>query len=119
MTTTLRIALLIGILLYFVILVMLLKKKKLELKYSLLWLLMGVLFLLLTIFPEILVAIKNLLGFEDNMNALYVCILGFILVIIMSLTSIVSKQNDSIKNLIQANTLLEKRVRELESKENE
>jgi type II secretory pathway component PulJ len=40
--------------------------------------------------------------------------LGFVVIILLSLTSIVSKQNERIKTLVQANTLLEKRIRELE-----
>lgn len=116
MSTTLRMVLLAAILIYFAIVIVLLKNKKLELKYSLLWLFMGVCFLLLTIFPEILFGIRDLLGFGDNMNALYVCLIGFILVLVMSLTSITSRQAEKIKDLIQDNALLEKRIRELEKK---
>jgi hypothetical protein len=38
------------------------------------------------------------------------------MIILMSLTSIISKQNESIKQLVQYTALLEKRVREVEEK---
>ncbi|MBE6013802.1 MAG: DUF2304 domain-containing protein [Lachnospiraceae bacterium] len=116
MSQTLQIALLGAILVYFVIVVVLLKKKRLQLKYTLLWLAMGVCFLVLALFPEVLFAIRDLLGFADAMNALFVLMIGFILILVMAATSIVSGQSERIKNLIQANALLEKRVRELEEK---
>ena len=114
MSTTLRIVLLIGIILYFLILVFLLKKNRLRLRYTLLWMFMGLFFLLLVAFPGILELIRDGLGFQDNMNALYVIMIGFILMLLMAATSIISGQADKIKGLAQANALLEARVRELE-----
>jgi len=116
MSTTLRIALAIVILLYFIIVISLLKRKKLALKYTLLWLAMGVMMALLTAFPIILEFIRRLLGFESAMNALYVCALGFCFILILAVTSIVSNQSERIKDLIQHSALLEKRIRELEEK---
>ena len=40
--------------------------------------------------------------------------MGFAFVLLMAVTSIVSKQSEKIKELIQSTALLEKRVRELE-----
>lgn len=51
---------------------------------------------------------------ETPMYGLFVFAIFFILVIAMSLTAIVSKQTERIKNLAQENAALEKRVRELE-----
>jgi hypothetical protein len=39
---------------------------------------------------------------------------AFIIMIIMSLTSIVSKQSNKIRNLVQYTALLEKRIRDIE-----
>ena len=117
MSQSLKIVLLIGILLYFVILVALLKVRRLQLKYTLLWMFMGIFFLLMVIFPEILVWIRTTLGFADNMNALFVIMIAFLILLVMSVTSIVSGQSRRIKELAQANALLEKRIRELEGNE--
>ena len=65
-------------------------------------------------FPELLVCFVRLLGIESNMNGLYVLCFAFIIAILMTLTSIVSRQTMKIKILIQELSILEKRVRELE-----
>ena len=114
MTTTLRIVLAIVIILYFIVVISLLKRKQLALRYTLMWLLFGVVMALLVIFPVLLELMRRAFGFVDAMNALYICAMGFAFVLLMAVTSIVSKQSEKIKELIQSNALLEKRVRELE-----
>ena len=88
----------------------------LELKYTLLWLLAGVVMGIMIFFPQLLVKFVRILGIESNMNGLYVLCLGFILAILMSLTSIVSRQSTKIRLLIQQIAIMEKRIREFENK---
>lgn len=116
MTTTLRIVLLTAVFLYFCIVIYLLKKNRLALRYTLLWLAMGVGMLLLVIFPHILDVLRVLFGFADGMNALFVCAIGFAFLLLLSITSIVSHQTEKIQSLVQENALLERRIRELEKK---
>lgn len=116
MSNTLRVVLIVCVILYFVVVIRLLKNKKLTLKYSLIWLAMGVCLTILVIFPKLLNQICRLLGIVDTMNGLFTLAIGFILILLMALTSIVSKQSDKIKNLVQDNALLEKRIRDLERK---
>lgn len=114
MTTTLRIVLLLAIVLFFLVVIYLLKKNCLALRYTLLWLGMACVLLVLVLFPQLLNLIKNALGFESGMNALYVIAIGFVIILLMALTSIVSHQGDRMKELVQENAMLEKRIRELE-----
>jgi len=111
----LRISLCIGIALYFLLIIYFLKKRAINLKYTLLWILSGCTMLLLVIFPDILYVISDFLGFVSPVNALFALVLFFMLSILMSITSIVSRQNEKSKTLIQQFAILEKRVRELES----
>ena len=110
----LRITLIIAVGCYFFLILLFLKKKSLELKYTLLWLLAGVMGLAI-VFPKFLIRFTKSLGIESAMNGLYVLCIGFILIILMALTSIVSKQTMKIRTLIQENAMLEKRIREMES----
>lgn len=110
----LRMTLIIAVCCYFFLILIFLKKKSLELKYTLLWLLAGVVMGMAVIFPEFLFRITKFLGIAGTMNGLYVLCIGFIIIILMALTSIVSKQTMKIRVLIQENALLEKRVREIE-----
>lgn len=113
-TTTLRVAMLIAIVIYFVLLLHLLKKKSLNLKYTLLWIFSGCLMLFLSIFPQLLNWFASLVGIYEPTNALFAIIFFCIIIILMSLTSIVSKMNEKLKRIIQTIALVEKRVRELE-----
>ena len=112
----LTIWLLLAIALFFIIVLTLLKKKRLALKYTLLWLLTGVLMLVLVLCPSILFRVSALLGIQSSMNGLYLLLIAFILMILMSLTSIVSAQTDRIRRLAQSVALLEERMRQLEAK---
>lgn len=86
----------------------------LNLKYTLLWLAAGLIMLILTIWPQILDLASTLVGVFDPTNALFAVIFFCVIIILMSLTAIVSRLNERLKRLIQADALLEKRVRDLE-----
>lgn len=112
----LRTALLAAIILFFVIVLYFLKRRRLTLKYSLLWLLTGTVMLVLVAFPELMMFLSRLIGTQSIMNTLYLLILAFVIILLMMLTSIVSGQTERIRGLAQSNALLEKRIRELEEK---
>lgn len=116
---TLRVTLCIAVICYFVLILYYLKKRMLELKYTLIWLVAGVVMGIMIFFPELLVFFVRLLGIESNMNGLYVLCFAFIIAILMTLTSIVSRQTMKIKILIQELSMMEKRIRELEEKSEE
>ena len=113
----LRVTLSIAVICYFIIILYYLKKRMLELKYTLIWLAAGVVMGIMLIFPGLLEWFRSLLGIESNMNALYMLCFAFIIMILMTLTSIVSRQMLKIRVLIQEISMLEKRVRDLENKE--
>ncbi|MCM1297033.1 MAG: DUF2304 domain-containing protein [Muribaculaceae bacterium] len=116
---TLRVTLIVAVVCYFIIILYFLKQKALNLKYTLLWLAAGLVMGVLVIVPEILQFLIHLFGIQDNMNGLFIFAIGFILMILLSLTSIVSRQNRKIRTLIQELSILDKRVREMEEREKE
>lgn len=116
MTPTLRVALIFAIIIYFVLILKLLKDKALLLKYSLLWMFSGFAMLILVAFPQLLTMCANLVGIQSNMNALFIFFIAFILMILMSLTSIATRLNRKIRTIIQETAIMEKRIRDLESK---
>lgn len=115
---SLQVTLSIAVVCYFVIILYYLKKKRLELKYTLLWLMAGLIMGIMIFFPEMLEYFVRRLGIESNMNGLYILCFAFIIIILMSLTSIVSRQSMKIKVLLQELAMMEKRIRELEQTEN-
>lgn len=114
LSTQLQIVLIIGVLVYFVIILKLLKDNALSLKYTLLWIFAGGVMGLLVVFPSLLVIFVKISGIQTPMYALLVFGIAFVIVILMSLTSIVSRQNRKIRVLVQEYAILEKRIRELE-----
>ena len=116
MNVTLRIVLAIALLLYFVCLIHLLRKKKLDLRYTLLWLLMGFVMALILIFPGVFSYLIGLIGIVESVNGLFAVLIFALIIILVSITSIVSKLNRDLRRLTQNCAIYEKRIRELEEK---
>ena len=110
----LRITLIIVVISYFIVILYFLKQKALNLKYTLLWLVAGAVMGILVVVPELLTRTIRLFGIQDNMNGLFLFCIGFIVLILLSLTSITSRQNRKLRTLIQELAILDKRVRDLE-----
>jgi hypothetical protein len=72
--------------------------------------------LLVVLFPRIINYVSKILGIVTPANAVFTLELFFLIVILMSITSIVSKLDEKMKKMIQYTALLEKRIRELEEK---
>lgn len=119
MSLKLTVSLLIGIAFYLAIIVVLIKKEQLNLKYTLLWLFSGVVMILLACIPQIAVGLSKLLGIETPANTIFIIEALFALLIILSLTSIASTQMLRIRRLTQTQAILEKRVQDLEKKVDE
>lgn len=109
-----QISVLLAVLVYFILLFYLLQKKSLNLKYTLLWIFSGILMLILALFPGILDWFSTIVGISDPTNALFAVVLFCLIIILVSLTSIVSRQNEQIKRITQTIALLDKRIRESE-----
>lgn len=83
---------------------------RLLLKYSLLWLTLAFVTILASIFPEPIFLISRFFGFDTPSNFVFFAALFFLLAICLSLSVVVSKQAMRMKNLVQRQALLEKRI---------
>ncbi len=110
-SSKLQVVMLIAIIVYFGILIMLLKRNRLLLKYTLLWFASGIAMLVMTLFPGILTWLANLVGVYTPVNMLFavLCFCGIMLMV--ALTSIVSAQNEKIKRLVQQVAILDEELR--------
>ncbi|GHU40900.1 hypothetical protein FACS1894111_02320 [Clostridia bacterium] len=116
MSEIFRFSLGIGVLVYFLIVIHLLRLRLLDLKYTLLWLGAGLFMAVLVIWPEPISLLVNALGITLPVNGVFTIFIALILIIVMTLTSIVSMQTKRIKRLVQQLALLEHRIRELEER---
>lgn len=118
MNLSLRIALIIALVVYYAYIYCMLKKKKLFLKYSLLWIFAGLVMLIFVLFPNLLEQIAGWIGIINYLNGLYAAILFGLLILLMYLTTVVSELSQKSRVLVQELALLEERVRKLEKQEN-
>jgi len=116
MVQSVRAFLLCCILVFFISIIILLRNRKIDLKYSLLWLLSAIVLIVATLFPQIIYFLSALIGIETPINLVLIFTGMFSVLIILSLTVIVSKLNKKITELVQSLALLEKRVRDMENK---
>lgn len=104
----------IVLVLAFALLVVQIKKRKLDLKYSLAWMLLDIVLIILAAFPKLIMLIAQCLGIETPSNLVFFCGFIFSLIIIYVLTVAISKMADNIRCLTQKIALLEKELKEEE-----
>lgn len=118
MNLTLKIALIVITLIYILLILKSIRKKKINVTFSIFWLITGVLLIISTLVPNLIEYISKKLGFEAPSNMLF-CITIFIaFYLIFNLTIILSKENSKNTLLVQELSLLKKKVENMEEKLN-
>lgn len=112
----LQIILLISSIFGLYLLVNMISKYRLELKYALLWLLMGVTAIIMALFPDLSQFVANTLGIETPVNALFLIAISALLVILFSLTTALSRISCKLKDAVQEIGLLKQELEDLKSK---
>lgn len=82
------------------------RKNRLNLKYSLIWLATLLAILIAVLIPNLLEEVAKFLGFEVMSNMLFLVAIITLILITLSLTMIVSKQSKMIQLLIQEVSML-------------
>lgn len=108
MNVRLQIIVAIAILFALGVIINMIRKRGLELRYALAWLIVGVGVLVLDIFPGIMEKLASILGIYSPVNMLFFLGFCFSLVIIFVLTVAVSRMSIRIKELTQELALHEK-----------
>lgn len=114
MSDRLQLLMLIAEAIYFAMIFVLLRKRKLMLSYSLGWISAGIIMLIFTIFPVCMDKFFDFLHVDSPMNGLLSLCVFLILLLLIFLTSVVSKQANQLRVLSQNAALLEERLRALE-----
>lgn len=115
MTVKLQIVIGIAILIVFAILVNMIRRRSLELKYALSWMAVLCALLLFDCVPKLLIVVSDFLGIYAPVNMIFFLGFCFSLVIIFSLTVALTRMSNSIRTLDQMVALNEKRLQELEA----
>lgn len=105
--------------LFLVFIIELTRKERIREAYSILWLLMGGLFLFLSIFRDALDYFGKLVGIYYPPTALLLALLMGVILILIQYSVVISIQTDKIKRLSQELGLLALQVEELKQAERE
>lgn len=114
-TFQLQIILFIASIITFLIIINMIRKYNLELKYSLLWLLFCIVNILLASFSQIAKITASVLGIKAPVNAIFLLTMGFQFFLIFSLTLTISRLSNKFIQLVQEVGLLKKEVEELKN----
>jgi hypothetical protein len=92
----------------------LIRKDKIEVKYAIIWLAFALAMVLFSIFPKLVFILGDITRVINPVNFVFMIQIIFILLILLSVTAVISGFSNKIKKLAQENALLERRVRLLE-----
>ena len=106
MSLKLRIVLFIFSIIWLLGILLLVKQKRISIKNSLIWFAAGLVILLIAVIPFFLESIAKLFGFLTIANLVIGIFITLLSIITLSLTVIVTKQKEQIRNLVQEVSLL-------------
>ena len=114
-----KLQVIVAVLILFALLMVgnLVRKKRLDLRYALIWFAVGGVVLVFDIFPQLLGWMTHLLGIELAVNMLFFLGFVFSLLIIFSLTMAVSRLSEKVKRLSQEMALVEEEMILLKEKQ--
>lgn len=90
-------------------------RKRLLLRYSLLWVLLAFVVIIGALFPDIIFWFSGLANFKTPSNFIFFVAIFFLLLLSLFLSAVVSKQASKIKSLIQESALMKNQLEKIES----
>ena len=116
MNRGLRMGLTIASILAFLAITFLIAKKRLNIKYSIVWLVWTLLLVFMAIFPETFYGISKLLGIELPVNAVFLIMIALLYGLTLFVYIMISKHNEEIIKLTYEVSVLKKEIDELKKK---
>lgn len=106
MSMKLRIVLLIFSIIWLLGILLLVKQKKLSIRNSLIWFFAGLIIFVIAVFPFFIESVAKIFGFLTISNLVIGIFITLLSILTLSLTIIVTKQKEQIRNLVQEVSLL-------------
>lgn len=114
MQISLKIALIVILLIYLFCIAKSVKRKSMRIGYLIFWIIIGIVFIIALLIPNLVETCSSFLGFEMPINMIFSIAIFIILYLIYNLTILISKEENKNTLLIQEISILKKRVEELE-----
>ena len=109
LTTRSRILAAIAAIFFFILVLELIRRRKLQERYTVIWFILAVGMLAGGIFPQLLELLANVFGVRDTNAALFALLLLLLLALAFESTITASRQGEQITRLAQENALLKMR----------
>jgi hypothetical protein len=109
LTTRSRIIAAVAAIFFFVLVLDLIRRRKLQERYTVVWFILAVGLLAGGVFPQLLETLANILGVRDTNAALFALLLLLLLALAFESTITASRQGEQITRLAQENALLKLR----------
>lgn len=106
MSLSIQLVALAFILFLFILVTYYVVKNKISIRYSIVWYISLLVLTLFTVFPWLLGYVTKLIGIQLSSNFIFAFMIGVLFFLTLSLTIIVSEQQDKIKMLIQEISIL-------------
>lgn len=113
MSNSLRIGLLLASFIALVSVILTITKKRLNIKYSIVWILWALFSLLLAIFPKPFYELSKFIGIELPVNAIFLIMIGLLYALTFYSYLMLSKHNDEIVQLTYEVSILKREIEEL------
>lgn len=114
MQISLKLVLILITLIYIFLILKSIRKKKLQMSFSVFWLITGILLIIALLIPNLVENISKALGFEVPANMVFCLTIFVSFYLIFNLTVALSKENKKNTLLVQEVSMLKKRVEKLE-----
>lgn len=114
MQLSLRIALIIITVLYIFVVLRAIKNKKLQISFSVFWIITGLILIVAIAIPNSIENISKMLGFEVSVNMIFCIAIFLSFYLIFNLNILISKENRKNTLLVQEISILKKKVERLE-----
>lgn len=101
------------------VIVNMIRKRRLELKYVLIWMGCDIALIILTCFPKLMDVLAKILGIQSPMNMIFFLGLIFSLIIVFSLTVTISHFTAMVRKMAQEIALLSNKLDEQNKKKND
>ena len=93
------------------------RRGKMSLNHSLLWILISMVLLLIAVFPTIAFRLAGLMGIGTPVNLVVLFFAFFSIILFIYLTNVISKEDRINRRLVQKVALMEKELREMRKTE--
>ena len=110
MSNTLSVALNLFAIIWVIVLIVAIRRHKIDIQYSMAWFFFAIVILLVGVFPAVIEWINSFVGFEVISNLVIAILLTLLMVITLVLTIIVTKQKKQMNKLVQEIALINRKI---------